>query len=133
MLGLVFGLEKSKIWTLGNKNLILVIDHKPILGLLKNKDLGSIANPRLAKLAEKTLRWAYTLQHIPGVKNMSADALSRFPCTKVEPLEDIVEGNIGVINEDKLVVTVEDVRKETEKDNNIKEVINLLQTSINKS
>ena len=54
-LALTFGLEKSKFWTLGNPHLVVFVDHKPLLGLLKNKDIDSIENPRLNRLLIKTL------------------------------------------------------------------------------
>ena len=78
MVALVFGLEKSRMWTLGCKNLLLLVDHKPLLGLIKNREISEVANPRLARLIERTLRWSFIIEHIKGEKNHLSDALSRF-------------------------------------------------------
>ena len=81
MLAVAYGLEKTHMWTLGNPTLRLVVDHKPLLGLLKSRDLGDIASPRLGRLVEKTLRWNFLVDHIPGKHNSGSDALSRLPWT----------------------------------------------------
>ena len=55
------------------------MDHKPLIGLLTKRELGDIDNPRLMHLAERLLRWTYTIEHIAGAKNFGPDALSRAP------------------------------------------------------
>ena len=55
------------------------MDHKPLLGILGDKSLEDIENPRLENLKEKTLRYKFTIVHVPGIKNKVADAASRFP------------------------------------------------------
>ena len=40
---------------LGCPKLLLAVDHKPLLGLLNDKSLADIENPRLLSLKEKTL------------------------------------------------------------------------------
>ena len=55
------------------------MDHKPLLGILGDKSLDSIKNPRLLNLKEKTLRYNLEVVHVPGVLHKGADATSRHP------------------------------------------------------
>ena len=52
-LATVFGLSKEKYFVLGCPNLILAVDHKPLLGILGDKNLEDIENQRLFRLKEK--------------------------------------------------------------------------------
>ena len=76
-LGVVWALKKAKYFVLGCDNLIIAVDHKPLLGILGEKALEDIENPRLEKLKEKTLRYRFEIVHVPGIKNRVADATSR--------------------------------------------------------
>jgi hypothetical protein len=49
------------------------------LGLLENKELGDVENPRLRALKEKTLAYNFEVVHLPGKRNLGADAVSRYP------------------------------------------------------
>ena len=79
LLALAWGLQKTAYYTLGCENLIALVDHKPLLGLLTTRNLGDIENPRLLHLAEKLIRWKFNLQHVAGAKNHTPDALSQYP------------------------------------------------------
>ena len=79
LLGVVWALHKTRQYTLGCDNLTVIVDHKPLLGLLTKREIGDIDNPRLEHLAEKLLRWQFTIKHVSGIKNKGPDALSRFP------------------------------------------------------
>ena len=57
--------------------MIISVDHKPILGFLNDRDLGSIKNMRLRKLKENTMSWQY-IQYNPGKLHDAADAASRY-------------------------------------------------------
>ena len=50
-----------------------------IVWLLQKWDFGEIQNPCLAILVEKTMRWSFTVEHMPGAQNLGPDALSRYP------------------------------------------------------
>ena len=71
----------------GCEDLILAVDHKPVLGLLGDKYLEDIENPRLQNLKEKTLRYSFEVVHVPGVMHKGADAASRHPAEDGEHLE----------------------------------------------
>lgn len=78
-LAVVFALEQARMFVLGCPNLILAIDHKPLVPILNGKRLDLIKNPRLLHLKEKTLMYKFHSQHIPGPLNFAADATSRNP------------------------------------------------------
>ena len=76
---MVWSLEKAKHFILGCPTLYVAVDHKPLLGLLGDRLLEDIPNPRLQNLKEKTLRYSYKLVHVPGAKHSVNDAASRHP------------------------------------------------------
>ena len=47
LLGMVWAFEKTRMYTLGCDRLLVLVDHKPLIGLLKSQELGDIENPRL--------------------------------------------------------------------------------------
>ena len=79
LLGVTWTLEKTSYYTLGSEKLLVLVDHKPLLGLLTTRNLGDIENPRLLHLAERLLRWKFNIEHVAGAKNYAPDALSRSP------------------------------------------------------
>ena len=46
---------KARHFVLGCDKLIVVVDHKPLLGVLNDKFLADIENPRLLMLKGKTI------------------------------------------------------------------------------
>ena len=82
-LAAVYGLTRCRMFTLGCPNLTLVVDHRPLLGVLNDRSLDSIENPRLLKLKEKTLPFKFDILHVPGSSDAIrvADAVSRHPTT----------------------------------------------------
>ena len=77
MLGVVEVLNKAKHFVLGCEKLILAVDHKPLLGLLNDKSLADIDNPRLIMLKEKTLWYNFQVVWVPGQTNSGPDFMSR--------------------------------------------------------
>ena len=86
---MTWALEKTAYYTLGCEKLLVLVDHKPLMGLLTTRNLGDIENPRLLHLAERLLRWKFQLQHIAGAKNFAPDALSRSPSQAPQGRGDI--------------------------------------------
>ena len=72
-------LDKARHFVLGCKDLIVAVDHRPLLKLFGDRCLEDIPNPRLRNLKEKTLRYRFRMVYIPGVRNHTSDALSRHP------------------------------------------------------
>ena len=55
----------------------MATDHKPLLGILGDRALDSIDNPRLVRIKQKTLPWNYDLIYVPGKQQIVADGFSR--------------------------------------------------------
>ena len=60
-------------------NLIISTDHKPLLGILKDRELSSISNIKLQSLKELTFSWQFKIVYNPGKWHRGADAMSRNP------------------------------------------------------
>ena len=73
------GLDKARFFVLGCSNLIIAVDHKPLLKVFGDRSLEEITNARLCNLREKTLRYCFSMVHIPRVRQKAADAVSRHP------------------------------------------------------
>ena len=71
------GLQDTKYYTMGCKQLYVATDHKPLVAVLGDQSLADVQNPRLARIKEKTLWWQFTILHTPGKLQLAADALSR--------------------------------------------------------
>ena len=70
-------LFKARHFVLGCPNLIVAVDHKPLLGILNDKSLAEIDNPRLLMLKEKTLWFRFTVIHVSGKTHLGPDYMSR--------------------------------------------------------
>ena len=57
-----------------------------------------MANGRLRSLKEKTLRYRFSMSHVPGLKNKAADALSRHPSSSTPP-EPLLEDDVASLTE----------------------------------
>ena len=73
-------LKKFKHFILGCKDLVLVVDHKPLVKLLGDKRMEDIPNMRLLRLKEKTLPYQFRVVHRPGKNHVVPDYGSRNPC-----------------------------------------------------
>ena len=71
------GLDDTKYYTMGCKQLYVATDHKSLVQVLGDQSLADVENPRLARIKERTLWWQFTLIHTPGKLQLAADALSR--------------------------------------------------------
>ena len=76
-LAVAVGLEQSKYYTLGCSRLFVATDHKPLVGILCDRALDTIANPRIVSIKERTLWWNYEILYVQGKNQQAADALSR--------------------------------------------------------
>ena len=68
-------LDKTHHFVLGCHNLIVAIDHKSLLKVFGDRALEDIPNTRLRNLKEKTLRYRFTMHHIPGRNHLAPDSL----------------------------------------------------------
>ena len=90
-------LDKARHFVLGCANLIVAVDHKPLLKLFGDRALGDISNSRLRNLKEKTLRYRFKMIHIPGVRNKASDTMSRHPTGDPHPLRFHLQDDISAI------------------------------------
>ena len=72
-------LGKVRYFVLGCEDLIVVVDHKPLLKLLADRALDDIPDPLLRNLKGTSLRYRLCITHVPGMKNKEADVMSRGP------------------------------------------------------
>ena len=78
-------LDKTRHFVLGCSDLVIAVDHKPLLKLFGDRCLEDIPNPRLRNLKERTLRYRFRMTYTPGVHNQTSDALSRHPSGSESP------------------------------------------------
>jgi len=67
------------MFVLGCRQLIVAVDHKPLIPIFNNRELDKITNPRILKIRERALPYQFTVVSIPGKKNCGPDAVSRIP------------------------------------------------------
>ena len=71
------GLQDTKYYAMGCKNLYVATDHSALVTVLREQSMADVENHRLARIKEKTLWWQFKILHTPGKKQLAADALSR--------------------------------------------------------
>ena len=79
-LAIAWGLEQTKYFTQGCKDLLVVTDHKPLVKIFSDRTLDEISNTRLFRMKQRTLPWYFEVAYLPGKTNSAADAASRHPC-----------------------------------------------------
>ncbi len=87
-LAVVDALDKARYFVLGCENLIVAVDHKPLLKLFGDRSLNDIPNPRLRNLKEKTLWYRFRMVHVPSTShkktNKQTKKRTHCPVTQVE-------------------------------------------------
>jgi len=78
-LALADGLHRARFFVLGCEELLIAVDHKPLLKIFGDRSLNDIENLRLRKLKEKTLQYRFKMVHLPGARNKAEDAVSHHP------------------------------------------------------
>ena len=73
-LAIAVALENSSYYTLGYPTLCIATDHKPLLGILGDRALDTIDNPRLVRIKQRTLHWNYELIHVLGKLQVKTQA-----------------------------------------------------------
>ena len=69
-------LDKGRHFVLGCNNLVIKVDHKPLLKIFEDRSLDKISNPRVHNIKDKTHRYHFRIVHIPGAKNSTSDTIS---------------------------------------------------------
>ena len=149
LLAVVDALQKAKHFLLGCSKLVVAVDHKPLLGILNDKSLADIDNPRLLMLKEKTLWYNFSVVHVSGKKNCGPDYLSRIQEPGMSKKEarvnlilgfagaqttqddislddqDLVDGVVKSLSSENGIraVTFDDVKSEVSKDQEMLELV----------
>ena len=112
-LAVAYALHQTRYYVLGCDDLIIATDHKPLLRILDDRSLAAIDNRRLLNLKEKTLSYRFTIMHIPGKKNLAADAASRYPSKEAEETvvhrEDLAEDYATVLSSSDFLYSITNI------------------------
>ena len=134
-LAVAWSLEHARFFVLGCRNLVVSTDHKPLEGILKNRTLASINNPRILSLKEKTLPYQFRVCYNPGKWHRGPDALSRNPSQAVRAIfhvhdEEAQEETIQFIGEkvNQILTTGSELNKAAHDDEEYKNLYKLVQT-----
>ena len=79
-------LDKARYFVLRCDDLIVAVDHRPLLKLFGDRSLEDNPNNRLRNFKEKTLRYKFRMVHIPGIRHRAADCISCYPTGEPEKL-----------------------------------------------
>ena len=132
-LAVAWSLEQTRFFTMGCDDLIIVVDHKPLVKLLGDRRLDEISNPRLFRIKQRTLMWNFKMKYQPGKSNHVADAISRHPNKYAELTSFDLQGDgdhaeaalvagIGIDMDKFFAITWEMIQAESHKD---QQMINL--------
>ena len=91
-------LDKARYFVVSCHNLIVAVDHKPLLKIFGDKSLDDIPNSRLRNLKKRTFHYCSKIIHIPGVKHKAAGTTSRNPTGNLFPsqlklVDDTLDAN----------------------------------------
>lgn len=115
-LAVTWAAEKFSDYITGVKNVIFETDHKPLLQILKTKNLDDLS-PRLQRFRMRLMRYNYTVIYTPGKNLIVPDTLSRAPLKNSTPKDDeLMDGEVN-----KFVHSV--IKNLPVKDNFLKEII----------
>ena len=89
-LAVAYGLQKTRYFILGCKQLIVATDHRPLLKIFGNRKLDEIDNPRLLNFKEKTLQYYFDIVYVPGKLHSGPDSMSRNPTADIMPLATLL-------------------------------------------
>ena len=136
-LAVAWALEQTRYFTMGCNDLLVVVNHAPLVKILGDKRLDEIFNTRLFRLKERTLMWKFDIEYQPGKKNYVADAVSRHPnrgeelcsiimSTEEDLIEETVVPSVGGEMDSFFAITWKRVQAESRKDESISTLIDLI-------
>ena len=95
VLGVVFGVEHFKHFTLGNE-VCMITDHKSLVSLLKKSIV--VCSSRLSRLMLKIVDFPLKFLYQPGRKMVISDALSSVSSHQTPDTKEMVSGLNGIAN-----------------------------------
>lgn len=72
-------LDKARSFVLGCRDLIIAVDHKPLLKAFGDWSIEEVSNARLCNLKQKTLHYTFCTVNNPRMQHKATDAISRHP------------------------------------------------------
>lgn len=97
-LDVCWAMDKFSPYILGMIDVIIETDHKPLIPLLGNMFLDRLP-PRIQRFKLRLQRFHYSIRHISGKDNTSADALSRYTLRSADAEDSLfaedVEHHVG--------------------------------------
>ena len=87
-LGIAWACSKFEMYILGHPDVRIETDHKPLVPIFNSKAVNDLTI-RIQRQRLRTMKYSFTVGHIPGKTNHIADLLSRQPLGK--PSQDDVE------------------------------------------
>ena len=89
-LAVAWALDNARMFVLGCGDLMVSTDHKPLLGILRDRDLSRIPNDCIISLKGKTFCYQFSIQFCPGKWHQGPDAVSRNPSISTVSLISII-------------------------------------------
>lgn len=125
-LAVVYALEHARHFVLGCDDLLIAVDHKPLLGLFETRSLN-IDNNRLRNLKEKTLPYRFKMVHVSGARHKAPDAISRKPVGSISPPMLLLPDDVATDDEQQGINSLLSVlRPKTEQSDSVLSTINAL-------
>ena len=87
-LSMVHALSSCRMFVQGCPDLIVATDHEPLTRVFNDRELGTIVNPRVRRLKEKSLPYQFRIVYIPGKELKATDAMSRHPVSQPSAEDD---------------------------------------------
>ena len=66
------------MFILGCPDLLVTVDHQPLVKIFSDQVLENIKNPRLFTFKERSLMYRFHIKHVPGKLNATPDCTSRY-------------------------------------------------------
>ena len=151
LLAVTDALYKARHFVLGCDKLTVAVDHKPLLGIINDKSLADIENPRLLMLKEKTLWFNFKVIHVAGRLNSGPDYISRTAGAETTTKEarvgcilalasvmddsdsvsiedsDIIDGVVAALGSLPVqAVTFEDIKREVSRDQEMLDLVSAI-------
>ena len=108
-MAVAWSLEQTRFFTMGCEDLIVVVDHKPLVKIFSTRTLDEITNPRLFRLKRRKLMWKFDIEYQPGKSNFFSDAVSRKPNKYAEVASLGLRGEEDLLEESYVTAIADDV------------------------
>ena len=129
-LALLYGLECCRMFVLGCPDLLIAVDHKPLVPIFNQRELDKIRNTRIQKIRERTLPYNFHVIAIPGIKNVGPNTASRIPPTDTSEIGYIEDSVIAATNVEHSTIAsikLSSIYEHINQDNQYKELLVLIE------